>query len=117
MRWLNRIEKEIDQITINVSPVVLSRTLKITRLDRFLDKGLDKEEAMALDAKLNKREAEWDDRINCIECNNFKGLSPSFRCTNAIVAEISVLNINVSLGNSFLGLLQRCNGFQLLIAI
>jgi hypothetical protein len=75
----------------------------MSRLARFIDKGLSYDEAQQLASKLVIRDREGDDRRLCLECAHLKGLG----CRNWQQAQVGE-----HLPSDLVALLQRCGGYQ-----
>lgn len=80
------------------------------RLARFTDKGLTLNDAEALADKLVQRDREMDDRRICMECVHLQDAG-RWRCSNTVMAGISLHTADTQLPSSLTHQLQRCAGF------
>lgn len=76
----------------------------VSRVERFVARGVDLIEATALADKLVLRDRDGDDRRLCLECDH---LRPGERCGVRTVADVSGGRLIDALPN-----LQRCNQFK-----
>lgn len=82
------------------------------RLKQLTGRRLQLIDAEALADKLVKRDREKDDRRLCLECTHLCGQPGSWRCSNALQANISVDAVDTSLSATLVLTLQRCGGFK-----
>jgi len=82
------------------------------RLHRFIDKGLNRNDGVALADRLVIRDRETDDRRSCLECRHLSGFGhTSWRCGNWQAAGVAIRPRDTQLPADLVLQLQRCDGF------
>lgn len=84
----------------------------IERRDRLLCAGLNQDEAALMAWKLERRDAERDDRRLCIECQHLSGGAGRFRCAQWRMHQIISSDIP---GDLVTAILHRCGEFDPLL--